>query len=368
MRTDDLDYDLPASAIAQVPLEPRDSARLLVDRGPGAAPLHRRVADLPALLEPGDLLVVNTTRVLPARVEIVRPGGGAGELLLLEERDDGWWEVLCQPARRLRRGDVVLARRGGLAFHVGDDVGDGRKLVRPDGDGPLLAALDEAGEMPLPPYISERLGDPERYQTVFSDRPASAAAPTAGLHLTEAVLERLAARGVGTAAVELVVGLDTFRPLSSDRVEDHVIHTERYHVPDATWDSVHAARESGAQVVAVGTTTVRALESRAVRGEASGRTDLFITPGFRFSVVDRMLTNFHLPRTSLLAMVQAFVGPRWRDLYSTALQEGYRFLSFGDAQLLTRSHDPDPPDPVSGREAPADPPDGAARGHGAVTG
>lgn len=342
MRTDELDYELPASAIAQVPVEPRDSARLLVDRGPGAPPAHRRVAELPALLRAGDVLVVNTTRVLPARVEVVRTGGGAGELLLLEEREDGWWEVLCRPARRIRRGDVVKSLRGGVQFHVGDDVGDGRKLVRPVGDGPLPAALDEAGEMPLPPYITERLADPERYQTVFSDRPASAAAPTAGLHLTPGVLDRLAASGVVTAEVELVVGLDTFRPLSTARVEDHVIHTERYHVPDSTWEAVRTARRSGAQVVAVGTTTVRALESRAVRGEASGRTDLFITPGFGFSVVDRMMTNFHLPRTSLLAMVQAFVGPRWRDLYSTALQEGYRFLSFGDAQLLTRCDEPEP--------------------------
>ena len=342
MRTDELDYDLPPSAIAQVPLEPRDAARLLVDRGPDAEPEHRHVRDLPDLLREGDLLVVNDTRVLPARVPVVRSTGGGGEILLLEERDDGWWEVLCRPARKLRPGDVVDAAAGGaaaggLSFEVGEDVGDGRKLVRPRHDGSLLDALQAAGEMPLPPYITEVLDDAERYQTVFSQRPASAAAPTAGLHLTPAVLERLAEGGVTSAQVELVVGLDTFRPLSTDVVEDHVIHTERYAVPAATWEAVERTRAGGGRVVAVGTTSVRALESRAARGESEGRTDLFITPGFEFRAVDLLLTNFHMPRTSLLALVQAFVGPHWRDLYATALADGYRFLSFGDAMLLTRA-------------------------------
>ena len=183
----------------------------------------------------------------------------------------------------------------------------------------------------------DRLTDAERYQTVFSARPASAAAPTAGLHLTDRLLAELTRRGVATATVELVVGLDTFRPLSTERVEDHAIHTERYSVPAATWEAVERTRADGGRVVAVGTTSVRALESRAARGEPSGRTDLFITPGYRFAVVDAMVTNFHLPRTSLLALVQAFVGPRWRDLYATALADGYRFLSFGDAMLLERA-------------------------------
>ncbi len=337
MRTDELDYDLPPAAIAQVPVQPRDRARLLVDRGVGKPLQHRRVADLPGLLREGDLLVVNDTRVLPARVPILRPSGGAGEVLLLEERADGWWEVLCRPARKLREGDVVDAVAGGLRFRVGVDVGDGRKLVLPVTDIPLQEALERAGQMPLPPYIEQRLDDAERYQTVFSRRPASAAAPTAGLHLTDSVLDALDGRGIGVEPVELVVGLDTFRPLSSDLVEDHVIHTERYAVPDGTWDAVHRTRAAGGRVVAVGTTSVRALESRAARGESGGRTDLFITPGFEFRVVDLLLTNFHMPRTSLLALVQAFVGPRWRDLYAVALADGYRFLSFGDAMLLERA-------------------------------
>jgi S-adenosylmethionine:tRNA ribosyltransferase-isomerase len=258
-------------------------------------------------------------------------------VLLLEERTDGWWEVLCRPARKLRRGDVVEAARGGLRFEIGGDLDGGRKLVRPQHDGDLLAALDRAGEAPLPPYISEALEDPERYQTVFAERPASAAAPTAGLHLTPAVLDALEAAGAAVERVELAVGLDTFRPVETELVEDHAIHTERYSVPDRTWDAVAAARAGGHRVLAVGTTTVRALETRAQRGEAAGRTDLFITPGFDFRCVDLLMTNFHLPRSSLLALVQAFVGPRWRDLYAGALDRGYRFLSFGDAMLLGRA-------------------------------
>jgi len=336
MRTDELDYELPERAIAQSPIEPRDAARLLVDRGPDLPASHVVIRDLPDLLEPGDLVVVNDTRVLPARVPIVRRGGGIGEVLLLEEHEDGWWEVLCRPARKLRRGDVVDAVRGGMCFEVGDDVGEGRKLVRPEFDGSFVAALDSSGEMPLPPYISAKLDDAERYQTVFSQRPASAAAPTAGLHLTEAVMDGLDRRGIGISRVELVVGLDTFRPLSTEHVEDHVIHTERYSVPDGTWDQVSRTHADGGRVLAVGTTTVRALESRAARGSSEGRTDLFITPGFEFAVVDLLLTNFHMPRTSLLALVQAFTGPQWRDMYATALAEGYRFLSFGDAMLLRR--------------------------------
>jgi S-adenosylmethionine:tRNA ribosyltransferase-isomerase len=245
--------------------------------------------------------------------------------------------VLCRPSRKLRPGDVVRAARGPLAFEVGPDLRDGRRLARPLHDGDLLDALEASGEVPLPPYISAALDDPERYQTVFADRPASAAAPTAGLHLTPAVLAGLADAGAAVVGVELVVGLDTFRPVSSELVEDHVIHTEHYAVPESTWDAVSATHEAGGRVLAVGTTTVRALESVAARAELEGRTDLFITPGFSFHVVDRLLTNFHLPRSSLLAMVEAFVGPRWRDLYATAQQRRYRFLSFGDAMLLERS-------------------------------
>lgn len=343
MRTDELDYPLPDERIAQVPVEPRDSARLLVDLGPGADPADRIVRDLPGLVGPGDLLILNDTRVLPARVLVQRPGGATGEVLLLEEAGDGWWQALCRPSRKLRDGSTFAAVRGELRVEMGGELDGGRRLVRPLHDGDLVAALDASGTAPLPPYISTTLEDQERYQTVFADRPASAAAPTAGLHMTPELLEGVRASGASIAHVELVVGLDTFRPINTDVVEDHEIHSEHYAVPAATWAEVERTRAAGGRVIAVGTTSVRALESAAASGELTGRTRLFITPGYEFAVVDVMLTNFHLPRSSLLAMIEAFVGPRWRDLYATAVQRGYRFLSFGDAMLLdpTRS-DPAP--------------------------
>jgi len=339
MRTEDLNYELPQEAIAQTPAVPRDSARLLIDLGPGSEPLDARVADLDKILRSDDLLVLNETRVLPARVAVTRSAGGAGEVLLLqplEEADEGWWEALCRPSRKLRTGDLLSATAGGLSFEMGSDLGDGRRKVRPLHQGELLKALELAGEAPLPPYIHERLSDQERYQTVFSQRAASAAAPTAGLHITTELLERIVASGVQIQKVELVVGLDTFRPVTTEQLEDHQIHSEWYQVPEQTFAAVQLARSQGRRVVAVGTTTVRALESAAIDGQLQGRTQLFITPGFEFAAVDAMMTNFHLPRSSLLAMIQAFIGPRWQDLYSTALQRQYRFLSFGDAMLLER--------------------------------
>ena len=342
MRTDELDYDLPPEAIAQTPADPRDRARLLVDTGIDTAPVDRCVSDLSTLLRAGDLLVVNDTRVLPARVAVLRSTGGEGEVLLLEEGQHGWWQALCRPSRKLAVGDRVSAVHGVLGFEIGDALPDGRRLVRPLIDGEaagaaLLDALAVSGVAPLPPYITETLQDPERYQTVFAERPASAAAPTAGLHLTPEVLGDLVEAGVEFARVELVVGLDTFRPITADTVEAHEIHSEWYSVPEETWSTVQRTHLAGGRVVAVGTTSVRALESVAATGELSGRTRLFITPGFRFEVVDVLMTNFHLPRSSLLAMIEAFVGPRWRELYRTALDRGYRFLSFGDAMLLERN-------------------------------
>ena len=335
MRTDELDYELPEAAIAQTPAEPRDAARLLVDRGPGVDPADSVVADLPGLLQPGDLVVVNDTRVLPARVQVTRDGGGVGEVLLLEEAGEGWWRALCRPSRKLRSGQVVRSTVEGLAFEMGG-ADAGTRLVRPLHEGPLTTVLEQVGTMPLPPYITRRLTDADRYQTVYAERPASAAAPTAGLHLTPSVLARIDEVGAQLARVELVGGLDTFRPIATDRGEDHDIHSERYRVPPATEELLRSTRSSGGRIVAIGTTSVRALETYAATGTAEGRTSLFITPGHEFALVDVLLTNFHLPRSSLLAMIQAFVGPRWRELYALALQRGYRFLSFGDAMLLER--------------------------------
>ena len=333
MKIADFDYTLAEHRIAQTPIEPRDSAKLLVDRGSGG-PEHRLVSDLPALLREGDLLVLNETRVIPARLRLRRSTGGAAEVLLLEpwDADRRTWEALVRPGGKLavgeilQSGDVPLVRMGertpaGDTFWV--------ELV---GDDDPLALLDRHGEMPLPPYISERLGDPERYQTVFAREPGSAAAPTAGLHFTSELFERLDAAGIATATVELVVGLDTFQPISTENPLDHPMHTERYRVPPETSDACRNAE----RVVAVGTTAVRALESAARSGESSGRTDLFIHRGFDWQVVEVMMTNFHLPKTTLLMMIDAFIGPRGRTLYETALADDYRFLSFGDAMLLDR--------------------------------
>ena len=335
--TASFDYELPDDRIAQRPLAERDAARLLVDEGPTRPASHRTVRDLPDLLEPGDLLVVNTTRVLPARLHLRKATGGAAEVLLLERLQGTAWEALVRPGRRLPPGTELRPPTGAdLRVVVGDELGDGRRQVELEVVGDERAVLERHGEVPLPPYITDVLEDPERYQTVFAERPASAAAPTAGLHLTPEVLARCEAKGVARAQVELVVGLGTFRPISTETVEDHEMHSEQYRVPEETAALCAETSGAGHRVVAVGTTTVRALESAAATGELAGRTRLFITPGFEFRVVDRLLTNFHLPRSSLLVMIEAFVGPRWRELYAAALVEGYRFLSFGDAMLLSR--------------------------------
>ena len=320
------DYRLPADRIAQQPVEPRSAARLLVALDAAGVVDHRHVADLPDLLRPGDLLVVNETRVLPARLRLRKATGGAAEVFLLEQRGDDEWEALVRPGRRLRPGTVLL-HDGAPAVEIRDDLGAGRRRVR------VLLPLDRVGSVPLPPYITSPLADPDRYQTVYASSPGSVAAPTAGLHLTEDVIVRCRARGIDIGTVDLAVGIDTFKPITAPRVDDHVMHSERYAVPEATM----AACRRAARVVAVGTTTVRALEAAAATGELSGRTDLFIRGDFDFQVVDVLLTNFHMPRSSLLVLLAAFCGPRWRELYRTALDEGYRFLSFGDAMLVCRA-------------------------------
>lgn len=324
-------------AIAQCPVEPRDAARLLVSLDRDVAPLHQNVSDLPDLLGEGDVLVVNTTKVRPARLALHKRSGGAAEVLLLEPEGDGgddsvFWTALVRPGRRLPAG-TVLVRGDREVVEVGDALGDGRRRVRLlPGDQRVSELLDSVGTLPLPPYIHDSLADSSRYQTVYADRVGSVAAPTAGLHLTQEVLDRCRERGIATATVDLAVGLATFRPLSADRVEDHVMHRERYLVPPATMAACREAR----RVVAVGTTTVRALESAAASGCLSGDTSLYINGQFPFQVVDVLMTNFHQPRSSLLVMLEAFCGPRWRDLYRVALADGYRFLSFGDAMLLGR--------------------------------
>jgi S-adenosylmethionine:tRNA ribosyltransferase-isomerase len=343
VRSADFDYELPADRIAQTPITPRDAARLLVDRG-SAAPDHRHVRELPQILRAGDLLVVNETKVIPARLALQRTTGGAAEVLMLEPLDGArrTWEALVRPARKLKPGELLVGADGSPVVEIGGRTASGDTFtVTLVGDADSLTVLDAHGEMPLPPYITERLADPDRYQTVYAREPGSAAAPTAGLHFTPDLLATLDAMGVPQAKVELVVGLDTFRPIGTDDPLEHKMHTERYRVPEETMAAVTRSRAAGGRVVAVGTTSVRALESAAARGELEGRTDLFIHRGaegssFEWRCVDLLMTNFHLPRTTLLMMIDAFVGDRWRDLYDTALADGYRFLSFGDAMLLDR--------------------------------
>jgi S-adenosylmethionine:tRNA ribosyltransferase-isomerase len=313
MNSAELDYELPPELIAQHPLEQRDGSRLLVhDRGRGET-RHRRFDDLPGELPDGTLVVVNDTRVLPARLRLERPGGGEAEVLLLERLGpSGTWEGLARPSRKLRVGQ----RLGPVELI--EPLGDGRWRLRLEGE--------PAGEAPLPPYVREPLADPERYQTVYAKREGSAAAPTAGLHFTPELLA-----GLDVERVTLHVGLDTFRPVAVDDLRKHALHSERYEVEPRAWERIRAAE----RVLAVGTTTVRVLESLARGAPLRGRTDLFVTPGFEFRRVDALLTNFHLPRSTLLALVMAFAGiEKARGLYRLAIAERYRFYSFGDAMLL----------------------------------
>ncbi|MBA2634347.1 MAG: tRNA preQ1(34) S-adenosylmethionine ribosyltransferase-isomerase QueA [Chloroflexi bacterium] len=341
MRVDDFDYSLSPDAIAQVPAEPRDASRLLVlDRSSGGIE-HARFADVGRWLDPGDLLVVNDSRVIPARLRGVRRNGGAAEILVLRplEPDRERWEALVRPSRRLAVGDVVTLRSGDR-LEVRERLGDGTRAVRFVGDP--HAIMDAAGEVPLPPYITDRSAPPDRYQTVYARPPGSAAAPTAGLHFTPGLLHSLDAGGIRRASVTLHVGLDTFRPLEGEFIDEHRIHREWYEIPGATRMAVRDAR----RVVAVGTTTVRVLETAARLGADSGWTDLYVTPAHRFRSVDALITNFHLPRSSLLLLVTAFVQSGMsgatpfeaRDAllsaYRAALDEGYRFFSFGDAMLI----------------------------------
>lgn len=331
MRISDIDYELPDALIAQKPIEPRDAARLLV-ASPGAVS-HRTMSEFPGLVSEGDVVVVNDTRVLPARLVLQRKTGGAAEVLLLEKRspDGRLWEGLIKPARKLKEGEL-LEYFGKRVVRIGPRTEAGDTFVVEITDDDPLGLIQRIGVMPLPPYIRGSLKDAERYQTVYSKNPASAAAPTAGLHFTPELLARVEAQGAALHRVELIVGLDTFKPIATENPLDHVIHSEFYSVPQETLDACRSAR----RVIAIGTTATRALESAATRGELSGRTSLFITPGYEWKLVDAMLTNFHMPRTSLLLMISSFVGPTWRSLYEEALREKYRFLSFGDAMFIHR--------------------------------
>jgi len=344
VETGDFDYELPASAIAQVPADERDGSRLLVIDRAGRSLADHRFSELPDLLRPGDCLVVNNSRVIPARVLAHDAAGRPVELLFVEPvaSDGQQWRALVRPGRRCRPGVELRAGDDDVRFRVTGVEPDGTRVVERV-DGEVLEALERHGLPPLPPYIAHHAkpgaDDRERYQTVYASSPGSVAAPTAGLHFTPAVLDRMRARGVEVHALTLHVGPATFRPIKTTRIEDHLLSSERVTIPHAVAAAVSAARAEGRRVVAVGTTTVRALESVAGGDGAvramDGRADIFIVPGYRFKVVDAFLTNFHLPRSSLLVLVSAFAG---RDLildaYHYALAANYRFYSYGDATLI----------------------------------
>jgi S-adenosylmethionine:tRNA ribosyltransferase-isomerase len=358
MRTADFDYELPPERIAQQPAERRDGSRLLVVNRAAGTFAHRRFPDLLEALRAGDVLVLNNSRVIPARLRAENARtGGRFEVLLLEENGPNDWWTMMRPAKRARPGTRLRFRRhdgspASLTAEVTALNAEGHRRLRFDTDTPLLTALDDLGEMPLPPYIARAAGasstaDRERYQTVYAQPPGSVAAPTAGLHFTPELLEAARARGVDVRFVTLHVGVGTFAPVKADRVTDHVMHAERFAVEAATADAINAAKTEGRRVVAVGTTVMRVLESvarehagRIVPG--AGRTDIFIHPPFRFRAVDALLTNFHLPRSTLLMLVSAFAAPgettAGRDLvlraYAEAVREGYRFFSYGDAMFL----------------------------------
>jgi S-adenosylmethionine:tRNA ribosyltransferase-isomerase len=340
MQLSDIDYVLPVDLIAQTPIEPRDSARLLVDQGL-SQPLHRHVRDLCSFLKPNDVLVINHTRVLPARLRARRSTGGAVEILLLNQMSDDAvsWEAMIKSGGKLREGELLTINQSEMRVEVGERTIHGDtfviKLLTPD----VLAELLRVGEVPLPPYITQTLQDAERYQTVFSHDQRSAAAPTAGLHFTLELLDRVRQMGVLILEVELVVGLDTFKPISDEDPLKHLIHSEAYSVSKDVLAKCIETKNNGGRVVAVGTTATRALESAATTGLLSGNTTLFITPGYQWKMVDVMMTNFHMPKTTLLLMIESFVGKRWRTLYQHAIDDRYRMLSFGDAMLLQRQTD-----------------------------
>ncbi len=340
-KTKDFDYELPKELIAQTPVEPRDASRLMVlDKETGAV-AHRHFRDITEYLRPGDCLILNDSRVLPARLYGVKEGTGAHvEFLLLTCQGGNVWEALAKPGKRAKEGAVFQFGGGLLRAEVVAVKDDGNRVLQFTCDGEFYSVLDRVGQMPLPPYITEKLQDRERYQTVYSRELGSAAAPTAGLHFTPELLEKVRAMGVGVGFVTLHVGLGTFRPVNEEAITDHRMHSEHYYLPAETADLIRRTKERGGRVIAVGTTSCRTLESVAAKEgeicESSGWTDIFIYPGFSFRVLDGLITNFHLPESTLIMLVSALAGyDHIMHAYRVAVQERYRFFSFGDAMFIT---------------------------------
>jgi S-adenosylmethionine:tRNA ribosyltransferase-isomerase len=339
LKTSDFDFYLPEELIAQTPLERRDASRLLtLDKNTGAVG-HHRFYELPRFLRPGDCLVLNDSRVLPARLIGRRPTGGACEVLLLVDRGDNLWECLVRPGRKLKPGARVIFGDGRLTATVEAELNDGKRAVRFQYQGIFLEILEQLGRMPLPPYIKAELEDQERYQTVYSRVAGSAAAPTAGLHFTTELLDRIRGMGVKVCCVTLHVGLGTFRPVKAEDITDHEMHSEFCMISGETAGIINETKQNGGRVICVGTTSCRTVESFAAEdgtlSERSGWTDIFIYPGYRFKVLDALITNFHLPQSTLIMLVSALAGrERVLAAYEAAVREKYRFFSFGDAMFI----------------------------------
>lgn len=341
MKKSDFYYDLPEELIAQTPVEPRNSSRMIkVDRKTGEV-LHKHFYNLCDFLKKGDLLVLNDSRVLPARIYGEKADNGTFiEFLLLEQKENMVWEILCRPGKKAKIGTEFIFGNGLLKAEIIDVKDDGNRVARFSCEGNLFAVLDEIGQMPLPPYITEKLKDKERYQTVYSREIGSSAAPTAGLHFTKEMLDEIRAMGVNIAYVTLHVGLGTFRPVKEENVLDHKMHSEHYEMPEETARLINETKKNGGRVIAVGTTSCRTLESVATFNDGKivacdGFTDIFIYPGYEFKVLDGLVTNFHLPESTLIMLVSAFMGyENTMNAYKIAVEEKYRFFSFGDSMLI----------------------------------
>lgn len=340
MKKSDFYYDLPEELIAQTPIEPRNASRMMkVDRITGEVE-HRHFYNLCDYLKKGDLLVLNDSRVLPARIYGEKADNGSFiEFLLLEQKENMKWEILCRPGKKAKIGTRFVFGGGKLSAVITDILDDGNRIAQFECEGNFFAALDEIGQMPLPPYIKEKLKDKERYQTVYSHEVGSSAAPTAGLHFTKEMLEDIQAKGINIAYVTLHVGLGTFRPVKEENVLEHKMHSEHYEMPKRTADLINKTKAEGGRVIAVGTTSCRTLESVASFYNeikpCDGYTDIFIYPGYKFKVLDGLITNFHLPESTLIMLVSAFMGyENTMNAYKTAVEEKYRFFSFGDSMCI----------------------------------
>ncbi|MCH5202829.1 MAG: tRNA preQ1(34) S-adenosylmethionine ribosyltransferase-isomerase QueA [Oscillospiraceae bacterium] len=340
MKTSDFYYNLPEELIAQTPVEPRDSSRMLVVDRKNDKIEHKHFYDVIDYLNEGDTLIVNDSRVLPARIFGTKvPTGAHVEFLLLKQKEDKVWETLVKPGKKARSGDSFSFGNGLMEGTIIDVLEDGNRVIEFKCENNFYETLDKIGQMPLPPYIHEKLQDKERYQTVYSNELGSAAAPTAGLHFTEELLDKIKAKGVNIGYVTLHVGLGTFRPVKVDDVNNHKMHSEHYQVPKETAELIAQTKKNGKRVIAVGTTSCRTLESVAKEHRevipCDGWTDIFIYPGFEFKVLDGLITNFHLPESTLIMLVSAFAGyDRIMNVYKTAVEERYRFFSFGDSMMI----------------------------------